>query len=213
MVEEADIILLNKVGTLDKTEEELLSGFLRTRFPGAVVIPVSANKVQSVGALIPILIGSQVPDKKSLEIDYGIYGRAEEKLGWLNSGALLKSDHKIDWNALIIEFMEKIRSKMKLIPGEIAHLKIYAVSDGDYVKASLTDLEEEISFNRRMTAPSERASLIVNARVGIEPVQLAPAVEEMLRSTCNEWGVVLDNIQTECFKPGWPTPKYRIAEP
>ncbi len=210
-LEEADMILLNKTDTLDRAEERLLIGFLRKRFTGAVILPVSANSLQSIGPLIPIMVGSTAPEKATMEIDYGIYGHAEEKLGWLNSGAQLESSLKAEWNTFLAEFLEKVRGQIKPISGEMAHLKVYAVSGEDYAKASLTDMEGEISFNRRMKAPSESVSLIVNARIGVEPGQLAPAVEESLRSVCSRWGISVGTLQTECFKPGWPTPKYRIA--
>ncbi len=210
-LEEADMILLNKADTLDRAEEELLISFLSKSFTDAVAIPASANSLHSIGFLVPILVGFRPPDKGTLEIDYGIYGRAEEKLGWLNSGALLGSSQKTEWNTFLAEFLEKVRSRMKPLSGEMAHLKVYAVSGGDYAKASLTDMEGEISFNRRMAAPSQSVSLIVNARIEVEPAQLAPAVEGSLRSLCSKWGVKLDTLQTECFKPGWPTPKYRMA--
>lgn len=209
-LEEADFILLNRMDTLAEKEADFLAGFLRNRFPGASVIPVAANNIQSVGIMAPILMGSTPRRKKALEVDYDCYGAAGAMLGWLDMGLFLIAPEAMDWNEFVAVFMSQVRMAMTGLAAEIAHLKVYAVTVGDYMKASLTALDDAIRFDRKMGVPALQASLLVNARIRITPAILETVVEKILDQLCREWNIIMRKLRTESFRPGRPDPKQRL---
>jgi len=62
-----------------------------------------------------------------------------------------------------------------------------------------------------MAQPANHVKLIINARIHIEPEILKPLVEEELAAIAAKNDMDVKDLRTECFKPGKPVPKYRIA--
>lgn len=85
-LEEAELIVLNKVDTLTPTEREDLVNLLRARFQASAVLEVSAKTGEGLEDLLGAL-GRHVGDlsHRILTIDYQRYAAAEAALGWLNA--------------------------------------------------------------------------------------------------------------------------------
>lgn len=209
-LEEADLIILNKIDTLSQDEINSICAFLKQEFKGVDVLTVSAKENVDIDKWAAMVIKRQSSMKNTLDIDYETYAAAEEYLGWLNSSVLLNTHQFIDMNAFIKNLMENLREKLKQQNIEIAHLKIYGIAEDDWAKASLTSIFDNVDFNRTMKKSINQANLIINARINIEPEKLKPLVEDTLRELCTEISVVISDIKTECFKPGRPQPKYRM---
>lgn len=211
-LEEADIILLNKIDTLSQSDIMTISEYLRNTFKGTEVIPISAKNNIGIDQIIFTLVGEKMHNMKTLEIDYNVYGMAEEYLGWLNSNISLHSNKLIDFNQFIVDFMKTAKEEISRNKKEIAHLKVYAVSENDFAKASITALDEDIDFARKMKNNSHSVNLIINARVNAEPTELTSYIEKALKRTCEKYGLSIEDIKTKCFKPKKPNPTYRVTD-
>jgi len=209
-MEEADIIVLNKVDTLTDEELRTITEFLQKEFKGTDVLAVSAKNSTGIKDWIQVVMGREAVPGSSLEIDYNTYALAEEYLGWLNSAALLKAEKPIDVNSFIKRLMSEIRAKLEDMNREIAHLKIYGIAQDDWVKASITSIYDEIDFNRTMEKETAQFNLIINARVNTDPETLRPLVETVLDAVCSGMDTEVVHLKTECFKPGRPMPRYRM---
>lgn len=212
-LEEADIIILNKVDMLPAGEVESILTFLKDTFHGVDIIPVSAREGLHVDQWALTALNGSSALHNIQEIDYAVYARAEEYLGWLNSTVRLTAAHAIDVNGVVETFLQNMQYHLQDKQYEIAHLKVYGVAEDDWSKASLTSTHDTIDFNRRMGKAAPQATLIINARIHIDPTELQPLVEASLLSTIQQWKVDMQEIKTECFKPGKPNPKYRMTEP
>jgi len=210
-MEEADIIILNKADTLTNEEIESITSFLKEEFKGTDVLTVSAKNGTGINEWIQVVMGKEAMPVSSLDIDYNAYALAEEYLGWLNSAALLKAGKPVNVNSFVEKLMKEIRTKLKDINREIAHLKIYGIAQEDWVKASITSIYDKIDFNRTMEKEAAQFNLIINARVNTDPETLRPLVETSLAGICSEMDAETAHIKTECFKPGRPMPKYRMS--
>jgi len=210
-LEEADIVILNKIDTISQEEISSITSFLKERFKGADVIAVSARNEIGMEKWLGLIEGCTFSDKPPLEIDYDTYGRAEEYLGWLNCSALVKSPAPHDGNDFIYDLIESIREKLKDRNMEIAHLKIYEVSEGDFAKASLTGLLDEMDFNKKMDYKIDAASIIINARINSSPEDLEVIVMEAFKEVCSKHNIKAHDIHVQCFKPSRPNPTYRMA--
>ncbi|SHF87182.1 CobW/HypB/UreG, nucleotide-binding domain [Caldanaerobius fijiensis DSM 17918] len=209
-LEEADIILLNKIDMLTQQEVKSISDFLKENFKGSTVMPISAKEETGIDECMSVILGSVATDRVSMDLDYDIYAKAEEYLGWLNSSVILRGSDYLDFNQFIVDLLKSIKESMGAQKSGIAHLKVYAVSDEDYAKASITGVDEDIDFSQYMKNRAKNVSLIVNARINIDPDKLASHVDRVLKDTCSKWGIKMDGIKTESFKPKKPEPKYRI---
>jgi len=209
-LEEADIIVLNKIDTITARDADNMVSFLKERFKGADVIMASAKYDKGIERWISLLGNGEFSFKPSLDIDYGSYAYAEEQLGWLNSSALITSDKPHDANQFIMTFMETIKNKLSSCSIEIAHLKVYEVSGDDFTKASLTSIFEDVEYNKLMNSKIKQAHLFVNARVYTSPEVLSPIVDNALKESSLQQGILLSGIEIECFKPGKPNPTFRM---
>lgn len=180
-LEEADIIVLNKVDMLDPLEIDSIKLFLKSQFKGVEVIAASArqgigieNWVNKMDTFVPT-------PKASLSINYDTYAVAEESLGWLNSSVILCSSQPHNANEFIYKLMKRIQDKLQKTHIEIAHLKIYEVSENDWAKASLTSVLDEVDFNKTMKKNITKANLIINARVNTSPQNLEQLIVNTLK--------------------------------
>lgn len=209
-LEEADIIVLNKIDTISVEHAKLLSSYLLESFKGSKVIEVSAKDGDGIKMWVSMILNRVFIEKPSLEIDYETYSLAEESLGWLNYSGVLKSNVPYDANGFIFDIMEGIKSQLKKGEFEIAHLKVYMISGQDFAKASLTGVFEETDFSKAMENPVDTASLIINGRVSIPPETLERIVLGVLDRVCQKYGISTCDEGLQCFKPSKPKPTCRL---
>ncbi len=209
-LEEADLIVLNKIDMLNPDHKESLMDFLKDKCPGADVISVSAREDTGFESWLPFIMVNEAPVKNSMEINYETYGAAEAFLGWLNSSARLDAKSSFDMNKLVEELMNNIKGNLMKKQMEIAHLKVYGIGSNDFIKAGLTSLDDEVEYTRKMSVETKSANIIVNARVNSEPELLAPIIENGMNKIFEKYLIKVKDISTECFKPSMPKPKYRM---
>lgn len=209
-LEEADIIVLNKIDMLSKEQIKSIVSFLKEKYKGVEIISISAKEGTGVGEWVSLISGMIPSSKPSLDIDYETYAKAEEYLGWLNGSALITSDMPHDGNNFINQLMESIKNQLTECNIEIAHLKIYEISGQDFAKASLTGNFDNIDFNRKMEGPVSSASLIINARVNTSPDILEKTVKSCLKLACFKEAIKIEGLHIDCFKPGRPAPTHRL---
>jgi len=210
-LEEADIIILNKIDALNENEIKIMKGFLEARFPGVEVLAVSAREALNIDKWADLLCGTLAENQKTLDIDYKTYGDAESYLGWLNCRISIKSNKKEDWNAFLLGYLDSTKQRLMTLNAEIAHLKAYSIGSGDWAKISLTSIYETSEFSRCMQAPVKEIQLIINARVNLKPDVLKEVILKTLDHHTVEKGLIASGISIECFSPARPNPKYRIA--
>lgn len=209
-LEEADIIVLNKIDTITARDADNMVSFLKERYKGIDVIMVSAKHSKGIERWTSLIGSTNFSFKPSLDIDYSSYAHAEEQLGWLNSSALVASDELHDANQFIMTLMETIKRKLSSCSIEIAHLKVYEVSGSDFTKACLTSIYEDVEYNKLMSNKIKEAHLFVNARVNTSPDILRPIVDSALKEASIQQGIVLSKVDIQCFRPGKPNPTFRL---
>src|SRR5262245_48276564 len=101
-LEEADIIVINKSDLLNDAQRQRLEQALRTRFPQADVVSVSARTGANLDDWFNRLSSTAVA-RTAMEVDYDVYAEGEALLGWLNATVRLSSTQPFDGNALLRE--------------------------------------------------------------------------------------------------------------
>ncbi len=93
-LEEAQLIVLNKIDRLSTSERDDLLELLGKRFPDKEILAASGTTGAGFNAVIAALESDALPTDGPLEIDYDTYAEGEAALGWLNCTVHLSSPNK-----------------------------------------------------------------------------------------------------------------------
>ncbi len=210
-LEEADLILLNKVDQLEPEQVEEMIRYLQTQFPAASVLPVSATTGGGLSSWEDRLMNHvNDPERVSLEIVYDTYARAEEVLGWLNCTVRMSAEDPFDGNEAVSFLMEGIRKALLDRGEEIAHLKIYVVSGNDFAKQSLVSLFDEPTTDHAMAALSGEVTIVLNIRALSDPSVLEGVIERNLSALALMFDAGMTEPVSEAFRPSYPHPIHRL---
>jgi G3E family GTPase len=212
-LEEADIIVLNKIDLISKQETERLLSALGKEFPGKAVTPVSAKKGDGMDEwLEDLLSGRPGADTVLREIDYDRYAKAEAVLGWLNAAVTMTADDPFAAETLAYSLASALQGAFKNRNAEIGHLKFVITSAGRSMWANVTHLAAEPAVSGEDLGKLSRGTLILNARVRLDPEGLEALVRDMLGKVFDEWGIAFEIADLQCFSPAYPEPPYLTRE-
>ena len=160
-LEEADLIVLNKIDLLEKSEIARLKAALKKDFPEKQIITVSAKDGTNIEEWLDVLLSDR-PGAQSVlrQIDYDRYASAEAVLGWLNAAVKISSPKPIDSEKLLTDLSVDLRDAFKEKNAGIGHLKCALTGSGKSMWVNLTDLSGEpiLSAERIGRPPPARCS-------------------------------------------------------
>lgn len=211
-LEEADVIVLNKADLLSSAELAELKASLGDHFPGTPVVALSALRGDGVEAWLDFVGRDNPSGRQIAEVDYDLYAEGEAVLGWLNAVVELRPRDKTDWKSLCLDLVKKVQGELRQRSAEIAHLKLYLTTEAASIRANLTGNQEEplVQADRGVQSGCGPASLLINARVHLDPGPLRSVVEQCLRSVAGS-AVEARITSLESFQPGRPVPTHRIG--
>jgi G3E family GTPase len=213
-MEEADTIVLNKIDLLCEKESSRLLAAIGDRYPGKKLLAVSATEGRGMDEWLEDLISGRPGANTVLsQIDYDRYANAEAVLGWLNAAVKLTADAPFDVDQFMTSLAIMLRDRFKAEKGEIGHLKFVLTSAGKSIWANLTHLAAEPVIGGEKLDQFSRGTLIVNARVRLEPEDLEIIVRDSLSKVSNEMAVMSEIDDLQCFSPAYPEPLHIIREP
>ncbi|QDS95633.1 Putative metal chaperone YciC [Roseimaritima multifibrata] len=208
-LEEAELILINRIDELPREKVELLQAKLAEQYPDRPVICLSAKTGENLDQLQAALAGTASPRASRMEVDYDVYADGEAELGWLNATATLVAAVEKKCDQVAVHVVDSLRDRLLELDAEPAHLKILCTSQSGVSVANLVSSDTPTSLSVSSETGGKELSLIVNARVRLAPDALQAAVEETLKSLAVglQATVTIDSI--ESFRPGRPEPTFR----
>ena len=213
-MEEADTIVLNKVDLLTEEESNRLLTAIGDRYPGKKLMAVSATEGTGMAEWLENLISGRPGANTVLsQIDYDRYATAEAVLGWLNAAVKLQAGQPFDPGRFMTSLATRLRDKFQAAKGEIGHLKFVFTSAGKSMWANLTHMEAEPAIGGEKLDLLLRGTLIINARVRLEPEDLETIVRESLDKVSKKMAVNSGIDDLQCFSPAYPEPAHVIREP
>ncbi len=208
-LEEADFLILNRIDELTVTEISELESLLKQKYPDTPIIKMSAKTGEGMQQLLEAIEQQGEFGNRILELDYDIYAEGEAELGWLNASLRVTADAPFDLDALLLDIIECLRTRLEEVKGETAHLKTIGVGDAAHAVANLissdTPAQVSLASHRQLT----QADVIVNARVAIAPEVLTELVHESVRQAVQRVGGSVEFGETQSFRPGRPVPTHR----
>ena len=210
-LEEADVLVINKIDTVATARIAALRAELQAAFPAARVLEMSARTGAGVGEWIDALMDVQ-GSGRVLDIDYDTYADGEALLGWLNCTARLDGT-AVDGDEVLHALARRVHRDLAANGLEIAHLKLTLVPAAgggiSVVNAVRTDGPPETAF--ALDAHVETGEITINLRAEAAPDCLEAAVRRALREEADASGTALTVRHLERFRPGRPTPTHRMA--
>ena len=210
-LEEADVLVINKIDGLPDDRRQALRDALVSRYPSARVLEISAKTSEGVGEWIDLLLTGRASGRV-LDIDYDMYAEGEALLGWLNCTAALKSKG-VDGDEFLMGLAGGIHADLSSAGVEVAHLKLTLVPSAlggiAVVNATRTDTRPTLAF--ALDATVDEAEITVNARAECDPQRLERAVRQAiaLANQNDSTSVIIEHL--ECFRPGRPVPTHRMG--
>ena len=209
-LEEADVLLINRIDELDAETVETIERLLAEQFPDRRVLKVSGKTGQNIDQLAAVLAGSAPTRRRMMEVDYDVYAEGEAELGWLNATVTVTSQTLFDLDQLLMGLIESLKQKFIALDVEPAHLKAIGQSDGNSSVVNLVSSDSSVALSLPSGYSTRTAEIVVNARVAMAPDVLqssvAAAIAEM--ATLAHITATIDSVQS--FRPGRPVPTHRV---
>ncbi len=211
-LEEADLIVVNRMDELTAEAAEELSVLLESQYAGSPVLRMSAKTGEGFEALVEFLDQRGRFGQRLMDVDYDTYAIGEAELGWLNSSLTVKSSQAFDLDELLLDIIGRLQGSLATIDAEPAHLKAIGMADGLYGVANLVSSFSPAELSLASRGQVREAELVVNARVATAPETLTEQVETAVHAACAARGATATFHQTQSFRPGRPVPTHRILE-
>ena len=211
-LEEADLILINRIDELAPTELAELDKLLREHHEQTPVLRISAKTGEGLDGLMEFLDQDGDFGRKVLDVDYDTYAEGEAELGWLNSSLTVRSDKELDLDELLLGIVTRLQQSLLEVDAEPAHLKTIGLWEGFFGVANLISSDTPPVLSLPSRCQVREAEVVVNARVACDPELLTQHVQEAVCASCRELGVAPEFRQTQSFRPGRPVPTHRFAE-
>ncbi|MCS1410119.1 MAG: Zinc-binding GTPase YeiR [Verrucomicrobia subdivision 3 bacterium] len=213
-LEEANLIVINKVDLLDAAGLQELRACLTGSFPRARVLDISARGGEGLEAWFQIVTDEEQAGEPTTEVDYDVYADGEALLGWLNATIEVRGDEAFDGNALVQEIAGALQHRLRAASAEIAHLKMTLTpsrSLGGLAVINLVRNDIVPELGQRLDDALQEGQLILNLRAEAAPEMLEgivrAALEEITLARVNGLSLVVDDL--ERFRPGRPEPTHR----
>ncbi len=211
-LEEADLILLNRMDELTAEQADELMALLRQRITETPVLKISARTGSGFSELVEWLDRQGDFGRRLLDIDYDVYAEGEAELGWLNTSLQLRPAQPADLDAFLLDLVERLRRRLAEQSLETAHLKAIGLQDGFFGVANLVSSDSPAELSLPSGCRVDAADIIVNARVACDPAELEELVTEAIRTAAGRIGAEVVFRGTQSFRPGRPEPTHRITE-
>lgn len=215
-LEEAQMIIVNKIDLLKNDELERLNDLIAEKFPEAALFNVSARGGQGLDAWFKAVLASSVASDKIMGIDYERYGKGESLLGWLNCSVSFTGAEEINGNELLSDVASSLSASVQESGSEIAHMKMTISPPGDpYEMAALSLVRggESAEFSHKLSEPLESAQILINMRAESDPDLLRDASAEALKAVIGvQFGLEYTIEHLEHFRPGQPVPTFRVTK-
>jgi G3E family GTPase len=214
-LEEADLIVINKIDLLEAAPRERLHRALAERCPRAQVLEISAREGSGLAPWFARVLASEQSARPAMLVDYETYAEGEALLGWLNATVDLSAATPFDGNAFLADIAANLQRHLVANGGEIAHLKMTLDPHnafGELAAINLVRNDYVAELSQRLEDPIRHGQLVINARAEIAPEKLKGALDAALAEIAKSPGDVRATLEhLEFFRPGKPQPTHRIA--
>jgi len=209
-LEEAQLIVLNKIDRLSASDQDELLQLLGKRFPEKEIVAASATTGEGFEAVLAALETDALPAGKPLEIDYDIYAEGEAALGWLNCSVHLSNTNK-NWSLdkVVRQMVGSFAQVLTDAGMEPGHIKVLASAKASTAVANWVASDAPVELSVASNIEVKEADLLVNARAHGSPEDLARLLRQAIEELARQFALTCKISSLQHFRPSRPTPVHR----
>ncbi|MBW1870019.1 MAG: hypothetical protein JRI73_12225, partial [Deltaproteobacteria bacterium] len=212
-LEEADIIVLNKIDSISQQETERLVSLINKTYPEKTVTTVSAREGEGMDDWLEDLLSGRPGANTVLrQIDYDRYAAAEAVLGWLNAAIMLNARDSFEGTEFSRKLALRLQKAFKEKNAGIGHLKFLITSGGKTMWTNVTNFTAEPLMSGEPLGSLSKGTLVLNARVRLDPEDLERMVKQILGRLFEETDIRSEEVDFQCFSPAYPEPPYLVRD-
>lgn len=214
-IEEADLVVINKIDKLTSQAVTELAGLIRDRFPDKQAVAISAREGDGFDELIAALELDSKTHASFMDVDYDVYAEGEAELGWLNCSCALTGvdSAKFPLDRVVLDLVDQVKQACDRQQFEAAHVKVYCDAGGFPAIANLVSSDAPAELSVASEVDVSKAEIIINARVAASPEELESLVAEAVNQVAAAHGLSHELSGVQCFRPGRPLPTHRAGQP
>jgi len=212
-LEEANLIVVNKIDAVPAPLRERLSETLAKSFPRARVLACSAKEGAGLETWFDAIETTTPDNGPAMELNYDTYAEGEALLGWLNCTVRLESSEPFDANQTLVRIARDIRDRISARGHEIAHLKMTLDAEdgtGSLSVVSLVRNDGEPDLRESLLDKVGGGARIVNRQAEADPELLKSEVEAAISALKGGLRAKMEHMDR--FRPARPQPVHRMTE-
>lgn len=200
---EADLIVLNKCDTIDDKQIAECSEWLKTHYPQADVIAISALTGQGLEELSLALKENTASMRRP---DIGYCGPAFQNSMSRISEYYIQYHASVccfnfDGNAYLRDMAERMREKLVRAGADVPHLKLLAWEpEGDYGKVDLIGTGRPVVETRKFERPCTDLAVILNASAICPKEQFQEYMSDTVKSISEKYRLEIVIFKEESFQ-------------
>jgi Asp-tRNA(Asn)/Glu-tRNA(Gln) amidotransferase A subunit family amidase len=137
-LEEAELLVINKIDLLDQPTRQRLANSLAQQFPHAQIMQVSCVTGEGLEAWFERITTGELGNRRAMDVDYDKYADGEARLGWLNARARITTPSPIDGNHFLLDLATRLKNRLASQNIQIAHLKMTLTPSDPYSGVATT---------------------------------------------------------------------------
>jgi Ni2+-binding GTPase involved in maturation of urease and hydrogenase len=227
-IEEAGLLVINKVDLLSEDKVREIQHLARDRFPNKPIRLQNSLDPASIADWVDMLTSGEVPlPSASLDIDYTRYGDGEAQLAWLDEVITLQVPQG-QGRAVILTLIEGILGGIRQREIAVGHLKFFVRRGSGVRPEPVEDVKISFSALPDATSPTgdsadgawqtqipvltgTQVTLLVNARVETKAIALRELVQQAIEHTIAVTGATYQESDVAFFHPKFPDPTHRLG--
>lgn len=210
-LEEADVIVLNRIDELEADRLAVLRQLVQAHFPQTPLLAMSARTGQGFEDLIAFLEQEGNFGRRILDLDYDLYAAGEAEMGWFNGAVQVTAGTPFSLDDLLLEIVQNLQKGWQREGAEIAHVKVIGLGDTAFAVANVISNQDRPELSVPSNSRTSQAELTLNARVAQDPQRLQQHVQEVVAEVASRRQLHLRWSDSQSFRPGRPQPTYRYA--
>lgn len=213
-LEEAGVLVVNKIDLLSLAEVEDVAALARARFPDKAILLQSSLTPEGVTPWLRTLTARAAPlPEGPLDVDYDRYIAGAAQMAWLDETVTLNTSEALsaaEARPIVVDLIDAIVGTLRELDAPVGHLKFFVAGDGRHGKLSFLALDEAgVASDWAAAIPplGAAATVTLNARVQTEADTLRERVQGALKRALEDADVSYHVTSPSAFSPQVPRPE------